>query len=326
MDRNQQCISIWLMIIAFMIVAIVTLGGYTRLSGSGLSIVEWAPISGIVPPLNEEAWEAEFDKYKLFPEYQEVNQNLSIGEFKFIFMIEFLHRILGRLIGLTLILPLIYFYLKRLIPKTEFPKYLLMVLILFMQGFMGWYMVKSGLSKDPHVSHYRLSAHLIIAILLYSFVIWQIIPNTETTNSSLKKQLQVLLILVYVQIFFGGMVAGLKAGMVYNTFPLMGVSFIPYELDITNLNDAVTVQFIHRILAYITFLFSMYLGYLLYQNNQTRSAVFLFSACLLQVALGIITLVYLVPIFWALAHQLGAMLFITTILYALKGSAQIKKL
>jgi cytochrome c oxidase assembly protein subunit 15 len=318
MQRNHQYVSSWLISLALLIIAMITLGGYTRLSGSGLSIVEWAPISGILPPLTESAWQTEFDKYKLFPEYKLVNHAFTLTEFKFIFIIEFLHRILGRIIGLTMALPLIYFYLKRYITKEELPKYLCMFALLLLQGFMGWYMVKSGLAKDPHVSHYRLSVHLIMAVLLYSLIIWQTIPKLPSKNKTLNNQFKILLAIIYLQVFFGGMVAGLKAGMIYNTFPLMGNSFIPAEINFNDLNDPVTVQFIHRILAYAVFLICAYLSYCLYNLGEITKALCLFGACFLQVLLGIVTLIYIVPVFWALVHQLGALLLITVNIYILR--------
>jgi cytochrome c oxidase assembly protein subunit 15 len=321
MRQNRQYISIWLSVLAFLIIAIVLLGGYTRLTGAGLSIVEWAPVSGVIPPVNQDAWELEFNKYKMFPEYKILNSTLSIKEFKFIFMVEFLHRILGRIIGLAMIVPFIYFYYKRYILKQDLPKYLIIFVMIGLQGVIGWYMVKSGLAKDPYVSHYRLSIHLITAIALYSFIIWQIISSSNFGDTSLKLKLSSLLGIIYLQTFFGAMVAGLKAGLVYNTFPLMGATFIPYELDISDLNNAVTVQFIHRILAYIVFVLSIYFSYDIYKKDQNKGrgiAFAILTACLLQLLLGVLTLLYSVPIFLGLAHQFGAILLITSVIYAIK--------
>jgi cytochrome c oxidase assembly protein subunit 15 len=324
MKQNQQYISIWLSIVALMIVSIVMLGGYTRLSGSGLSIVEWTPISGIVPPISDSAWQVEFDKYKMFPEYKLVNYNLSLSEFKFLFMVEFLHRILGRVIGLSILLPLIYFYYKKIISKEQLPKYLLILAIVCFQGFMGWYMVKSGLSKDPHVSHYRLSMHLITAVFLYSLILWQIIPQNTRQDSFINRLLKILLTLVYVQTFFGGMVAGLKAGMVYNTFPLMGGRFIPDELIVSDFSNPVTVQFIHRMLAYSIFLLVTYISYLLYDKRKIFDAFLIWGACFLQILMGVITLVYVTPVSWALAHQLGAIVLISSIIWCIKGGNMLE--
>ena len=321
MRQNRQYISIWLSVLAFLIIAIVLLGGYTRLTGAGLSIVEWAPVSGVIPPVNQDAWELEFNKYKMFPEYKILNSTLSIKEFKFIFMVEFLHRIFGRIIGLAMIVPFIYFYYKRYILKQDLPKYLIIFVMIGLQGVIGWYMVKSGLAKDPYVSHYRLSIHLITAIALYSFIIWQIISSSNFGDTSLKLKLSSLLGIIYLQTFFGAMVAGLKAGLVYNTFPLMGATFIPYELDISDLNNAVTVQFIHRILAYIVFVLSIYFSYDIYKKDQNKGrgiAFAILTACLLQLLLGVLTLLYSVPIFLGLAHQFGAILLITSVIYAIK--------
>lgn len=317
MQRNDQYVSAWLSLVATLIISIVILGGYTRLSGSGLSIVEWSPISGIVPPISHDDWILEFDKYKQFPEYRDVNHGISLPDFKFIFMVEFLHRILGRIIGLAFVLPLIYFCAKKYILLQDLPKYFLMLGILCLQGFMGWYMVKSGLAKDPHVSHYRLSMHLIIAIILYSLIVWQIMPRSATNDSS-SYRLKALLLLVFVQTFFGGMVAGLKAGLLYNTFPLMGIEFVPYELEITNLSNPVSVQFIHRILAYLVLFISIYLSWGFYKKAKLKNALILLLPCFAQVLLGIITLIYYVPIYFALLHQFFAIVLITAIIYLIK--------
>jgi cytochrome c oxidase assembly protein subunit 15 len=244
---------------------------------------------------------------------------MSLPEFKFIFMIEFLHRILGRIIGLTFLLPLIYFYAKNIIPKKELGRYLLMLAVLCLQGFMGWYMVKSGLYKEPHVSHYRLSIHLTIAAVLYALVVWQMLQYLTAPYRPYSYALRFLLLLIFAQIFFGGMVAGLKAGLVYSTFPLMGVSFIPPELDLANLSDAVTVQFIHRILAYLVFLSTCYLSYDFYKNGSVKNALILFIPCFVQVLLGVLTLIYFVPMSFALAHQICAIVLVTAVLYVIKA-------
>jgi cytochrome c oxidase assembly protein subunit 15 len=316
-SQKRRYVSIWLSILALLIVSIVLLGGYTRLTGSGLSIVQWAPLSGIVPPLDQAAWEHEFDQYKMFPEYQIVNNSLTLKEFKFIFMVEFLHRILGRVIGLAMIVPIIYFYHKRYIVKKDLFKYLNMTALLALQGFIGWYMVKSGLSQNPYVSHYRLSIHLITAVLLYSFIVWQIIPSNSHSNTSLKFKLSLLLGIIYLQTFFGGMTAGLKAGLVYNTFPLMGQAFIPHELEILDLNNAVSVQFIHRLLAYVAFALSIYFSLSLYKKHKYL-ALTIVAVCGLQLLLGVLTLLYSVPISLGLAHQFGALTLITCVIYAIK--------
>jgi cytochrome c oxidase assembly protein subunit 15 len=320
MTRNDQPVFIWLGVLALMIVAIVMLGGYTRLSGSGLSIVEWRPISGIIPPLNEASWQFEFAKYQLFPEYRLVNYNMTLAQFKFIFMIEFLHRILGRLIGITFLLPLVYFIKKKMIARADLPRYMLILLMLSAQGFIGWYMVKSGLINDPHVSHYRLSSHLIMAVALYTMVIWQMLgcaPLKDYSSSgSNLLLLKMLLALVFIQTFAGGMVAGLKAGLVYQTFPLMGDSFIPVLSD---LNDAVTVQFIHRLLAYGVFMLATIISWRLYAQGFVRLSGLLFGACLLQVVMGLITLLAGVPLSFALLHQFGALLLISAIVIVMRS-------
>lgn len=321
MQQNQKHINsyiqTWLFCLASLIVGMIVLGGYTRLSGSGLSMTRWEPISGIIPPLNQKAWQKEFDKYKQYPEYKVARKDMNLPEFKFIYFIEFFHRILARFTGLVMLLPLIFFYQKGYISEFDQKKYIAIVLLFLIQGFMGWYMVKSGLIHNPYVSHYRLAVHLILAMLLYSFIIWQMIePAKNHISYSLRKLLIVLLILNYIQIFVGGLVAGLKAGMIYNTFPLMGTSFIPPEVDIANTNDPASVQFIHRIFAYIITVLAVYISYLLKRHNWlAKSLILVVSA---QFILGVLNILYIIPISLALLHQLVAVFVITVNIYILR--------
>ena len=319
MQRNEQYVELWLIVLAALIFSIVILGGYTRLSGSGLSIVSWQPVSGILPPLNHHQWLEVFDQYKLSPEFCKINYDMDLSNFQFIFIIEFLHRLLARIIGLVMIIPLAYFYYIKAINKQQLAKYLLMILILSFQGFIGWYMVKSGLVNNPYVSHYRLSTHLIIAIGLYSFIFYQLFPKQENNKLyHIKPFLYALLLLLYGQIFMGAMVAGLKAGLVYNTFPLMGDGFIPYEINLNDFNDPVTVQFIHRILAYLLTTLCFYVSYMLYCAHMKYLAWLLFGICLLQGMLGVLTLLYMVQPVLALLHQGGSIVLISVVIYCLK--------
>lgn len=321
MQQNQKhinlCIQIWLFCLAGLIVVMIVLGGYTRLSGSGLSMTRWEPVSGIIPPLNQKAWQKEFDKYKQYPEYKVARKDMSLPEFKFIYFVEFFHRILARFTGLVMLLPLIFFYQKGYISAFDQKKYIAIVLLFLIQGFMGWYMVKSGLIRNPYVSHYRLALHLILAMLLYSFIIWQMIePVKNPTSYSLRILLIVLLILNYTQIFVGGLVAGLKAGMVYNTFPLMGISFMPPEVNITNTNDPASVQFVHRMIGWIIAVLTICISYLLKKHKWLAKSLLIIVGT--QFILGVLNILYIVPLSFALLHQLVAVFVITVNIYILK--------
>ena len=320
MKRNDQYIYLWLAFVGLLIIAIIIVGGYTRLSGSGLSIVEWKPVVGIIPPLNFNQWELEFAKYKLSPEFNLVNYNLTLAEFKFIYMVEFMHRILARVIAIAIIVPMIYFYKIGYITKKQLPKYIAITILVLLQGLMGWYMVKSGLNQNPNVSHYRLASHLIIAILLYSLIIWQIIPSSNEISQKVRSKLILLLILILLQIFCGGLLAGLKGGLIYNTFPLMGDSFVPEEVYFFSLNDASSVQFLHRSIAYILALLAVYLSFKLYKQNCIKQSFMLLGSCILQTGIGVVTLLLVVPVGWALLHQIGAIIMLSVVIYLIKSA------
>lgn len=321
MQQNQKHIKsyirVWLFCLANLIVGMIVLGGYTRLSGSGLSMTRWEPISGIIPPLSKKAWQKEFDKYKQYPEYKIDRRNMALPEFKFIYFVEFFHRILARFTGLVILLPLIFFYHKGYISSHDLKRYVVIVLLFLTQGFMGWYMVQSGLIHNPYVSHYRLAIHLILAMLLYSLVIWEIIePAKNHISYSLRRLLIIFLILNYIQIFVGGLVAGLKAGMIYNTFPLMGKSFMPIEIDITNTNDPASMQFIHRTIGGAICVLAVGISYLL--KKHTWYSTILLVIVGVQLILGVLNILYIIPISLALLHQLVAVFVITINIYMLK--------
>ncbi len=296
-------IRAWLYSCAFMIVIMISIGGLTRLSDAGLSIVEWKPIFGIIPPITDNDWVDEFSKYQTSPEYKVFNSDMLLPEFKQIFWLEFIHRVAGRLTGLIICLPLIFFYASGKLPFKQNKSYILLPILVIAQGIMGWYMVKSGLSSDPYVSHFRLAAHLMLAIALYSIVIHKI---HKSHNSVLEST---TLVLIYIQIFLGALVAGLDAGLIYNTFPLMGGDFIPKELYASEniFSDAASVQFMHRTLAYMVTAFCLTLAYK--KKNASILLVIIF-----QVATGITILLYNVPISVALLHQLGAVILLTVVL------------
>ncbi len=295
-----------------MALCMVIIGGITRLTNSGLSIVEWKPITGIIPPLSESDWNIEFSKYQTSPEYKLINNKMDLLSFKAIFWLEFIHRFAGRLMGLAFFIPAAFFWrYKKLFPHTK-KTVILMSALYFAQGFMGWYMVKSGLAKDPYVSHFRLTLHLLLALAIFAISLNEGLRLYY--SSHYKEKLAPLnyacLTLTVIQIALGGLVAGLDAGLVYPTFPLMGENIYPEEIFTENLfnslSNAALVQFFHRINACILSLLVFYLGIKELNNKNYNSALILTLLIIFQFALGIFTLVFQVPVFLASMHQLFA--------------------
>ncbi|MDQ5914793.1 MAG: heme a synthase, partial [Pseudomonadota bacterium] len=261
----RRQIAAWLFACSAMVFAILVVGGVTRLTHSGLSIVEWQPIVGVIPPLNQVEWEETFDKYKKTPEYQQVNHQMSLDEFKGIFYWEYWHRVLGRLIGVAFFVPFLYFWLRKKIEPGLTPKLLGIFLLGGLQGGMGWYMVKSGLVDDPRVSQYRLTAHLSIAFLIFISMMWVALGLVaerarSSADAALRKMQRVgfwLCILVGYMVVTGGFVAGIRAGKAYNTFPLMNGHVVPPEIFMIDpwylnfFNNMATTQFDHRLGAWL---------------------------------------------------------------------------
>ncbi|NIA26496.1 MAG: heme A synthase [Desulfobulbaceae bacterium] len=326
--QNRQ-VATWLFICCGLVFAMVVLGGVTRLTGSGLSMVDWKPIMGWLPPLTDAEWQRTFDLYKLSPEFLKINSHMDVNAFKGIFWLEFLHRLLGRTIGIVFALPFVYFLARGYVVRREWPKYLLMFVLGGLQGVLGWYMVKSGLIDNPHVSQYRLTAHLIAAILIYAYMFWVglslLHAQAAKPHHAWYGKTAFLTAWVALTIISGGFVAGLKAGEIYNTFPMMGSYWIPpglLALDPVwrNLFDNLTtVQFDHRILAISAFvLIVVYWAKARKAEFAGRShpaANALLVAATLQVVLGILTLLLSVPTVLAAAHQAVALLLLTVALY-----------
>jgi cytochrome c oxidase assembly protein subunit 15 len=330
--KYDQQVAGWLIVCAVVIFGMIVLGGVTRLTHSGLSMVEWKPLIGIIPPLGEQAWMETFEKYKQFPEYQKVNLGMTLDGFKSIFLYEYLHRVLGRLIGVLYFFPFLFFVLKGRIRSGLMPKLTVLFFMGGLQGLLGWYMVKSGLVNDPRVSQYRLASHLGLAVLIYAYMLWLILDLllARTQKTILGRMPYatfsvILLVLVYLMILSGGLVAGTRAGFAYSTWPLMGVSFIPEGLYagtpvwLDAFEDITTIQFNHRMFAYLLFVLISALVILLYRSGvQGRvrvGLVLLMAAFFTQMALGISTLLLHVPVSLAAAHQGGAVLLITAMLY-----------
>ena len=324
---DRQIVN-WLIICALVIFGMIMLGGATRLTNSGLSMVEWRPLLGVIPPLSESSWLAVFEKYQQFPEYKKLNQGMTLGEFKVIFMYEYLHRVLGRLIGVLFFFPMIYFTVKKRIKSGLSPKLWGLFFLGGCQGLLGWYMVKSGLVDKPHVSQYRLMAHLGLATAIYGYMLWVICDLMRPVKSVLKEDSGIaylsigLVFLIFFMILSGGLVAGTDAGFAFNTWPKMGSDFIPmgiYGMDpswLAVFEDILTIQFNHRMFAYFILCYSGFVAWRILRNPKRAEihfrAILLLVALLIQASLGISALLLHVPVVLGVAHQAGAILLLST--------------
>ena len=319
----------WLIFSSILVFLIIIVGGLTRLTDSGLSITEWELIKGILPPLNNNSWEIYFDQYKKIPQYKLLNFDMTLNEFKIIFYWEYLHRILARLIGLFFIIPLFFFYISKRIKK----KYKSICFIIFglivLQGIVGWYMVQSGLTQDITVSHYRLSIHLSIAIIIISSIFWLIKNILLNTNKLFFKltinnlPFQIFILLIFIQIIMGAFVSGLDAGKIYQTWPMMGSNYLPDDLiskkitSVLEFDNHSLVQFYHRNLAYLITLYIIFLGIFIYKKkiaNLYLSLKILIFFLLLQIILGILTLITGLNIYLASMHQITSVLLVLSAL------------
>ncbi|HMW57835.1 MAG: heme A synthase [Candidatus Accumulibacter phosphatis] len=334
MDKvARRQVALWLLICSAMVFAILVVGGVTRLTHSGLSIVEWQPIVGVIPPLNPAEWDETFEKYKKTPEYQQVNHQMTLAEFKSIFYWEYWHRVLGRLIGLVFLLPFLYFLLRRRIAPSLVPKLLGIFVLGGLQGAMGWYMVKSGLVDDPRVSHYRLTAHLSLAFLIFLSMFWVALGllsergrgSRDVALKGLQRTGFWLTILVGYMVMTGGFVAGIRAGKAYNSFPLMNGHVLPPESFIIDpwylnfFNNMALVQFDHRLGAWLlVFLMPWFwwkIRNAVVSSTARMVATLLLAGVLIQIALGIATLLLAVPVGLGAAHQGGAMVVLGLLLW-----------
>ncbi len=334
---HARLIAGWLFIVCGMILAMIILGGMTRLTNSGLSMVNWQPITGWLPPMSDTAWVAIFEDYRLSPQYLEINRGMSVDEFKEIFWLEYIHRLWGRAIGVVFFLPFVFFVIRGWVDRRIAPALAFFFILGGLQGGLGWFMVKSGLSDNPEVSQYRLTAHLGLAVFIYGVMfryglrlrhgIDAVRPVIEFEGAKLRQRLVLLSALIFVTILSGGFVAGLDAGMTYNTFPLMDGQLIPDQLYdgnpfyISAFEDILTVQFNHRVLAITTLVVVILLWFRAAKINLRprvrQSMLFVLLTAILQVALGITTLLMVVPVSVATIHQFGAIILLSTVLYAL---------
>jgi len=329
-DSARRQVAAWLMLCCAMIFAMAILGGATRLTGSGLSMVEWDPIFGVLPPLNQAEWEEVFSKYRESPEYLKINIGMDLEGFKSIYWFEFTHRLLGRSIGTVFLLPFLYFFARRMLTPRLIPRLAIAFVLGGLQGLLGWYMVKSGLIDQPHVSQYRLTAHLSLALIIYCYLLWLLLDllfpqqKSDVAGNATRKASLFLFVLVAITIVSGGFVAGLKAGFAYNTFPKMGDQWLPpagwiLQPGWRNLFENIaTVQFDHRVLATLTLV--SVLGFWVYAVRRPLPATaktgihLLLPVAIAQVALGISTLLLHVPVALAVTHQAGALTLLTVTL------------
>ncbi|KAA3646837.1 MAG: heme A synthase [Bacteroidetes bacterium] len=330
MNNTHRPIVIWLFTGCLLIFLMVAIGGLTRLTHSGLSMVEWT-IFGSTPPHNEDAWHELFDKYKDYPEYKLVNFDFSLDEFKSIFYWEYGHRMLGRLLGFVFIIPFFWFLYRKKISKDLLPKLILLLFMGGFQGFLGWYMVKSGLVSDPDVSHYRLAMHLVTAFLTFAYTFWialdLIYPVRLQSDRKIKKLLWVLLPILIIQIIWGAYVAGLNAGWFYNTWPKMDNNWIAEGVTAMSpvwknfVEGIAGVQFVHRYLAYVVvalILIAFFRGRKIeLELSQRKSLNILVLMVAIQFILGVFALLFSVPVVLGLLHQLGAFMLLGATVFAI---------
>ena len=315
-DPYTKIIRLWLISMFFLILVIITVGGLTRLTDSGLSITEWELFKGILPPLNIQKWNFYFSEYKKIPEYQSINYNMSIEDFKVIYYWEYAHRLIARLIGLFAVVPLIYIYFKYKYRLMKDVRYLSIFALVCFQGFLGWFMVKSGLIDNTDVSHFRLALHLIVALIVLSITFWFIIENFKIKKFLKKfdnRFLFLLFSLILLQIILGAFLAGLNGGLIYNSWPDMNGNLFPDDInqkDLYNsqiLYNPSVIQFYHRATAYILVFFLLILNFVSYKNRiEFKPIIILNFAILFQIIIGIVTLLTGVKIYYASLHQLGS--------------------
>ncbi len=337
-QAQNRTVAYWLLLCCGLVFIMVVLGGFTRLTGSGLSMVNWQPLMGILPPMGDAEWQRVFEMYQQSPEFQKVNYSFGVDEFKGIFWLEYLHRLLGRLIGIVFFVPFVYFFARGYIQRNEWAKYLLMFILGGMQGLLGWYMVKSGLVDVPRVSQYRLTAHLVAAFTIYAYMFWVAMSLLFPHSGNAGKhpwygKTLALATLISVTIISGGFVAGLRAGKIYNTFPMMGDYWFPPGLMALEpywrnfFDNMATVQFDHRWLATTTFVLIVVFWFRARKADlpaRARTAVnALLHTAVLQFALGITTLLLAVPVVLGAAHQGVAMLLFTVALYLVHALRRI---
>ncbi|MBX7149991.1 COX15/CtaA family protein [bacterium] len=330
---SHRGLIIWLMTGYVMVLLMVMIGGITRLTGSGLSIVEWNVIMGAVPPMNDHEWDNAFEKYQQFPQYQLINAHMTVEDFKSIFWWEYIHRLWGRLIGFVFVIPFVYFLVKKQLTSGLIKKFLFVFILGGLQGAMGWYMVQSGLVDNPYVSHLRLTVHLLLALAICTVLWWQSLElmaaGTTRRSHVLVRWTLLFMLLTVVQIIFGGMTAGLKAGHVYNTFPKMGDEWIasgvwqmsPWWMNF--FENPFMVQFLHRsagiLVTILTLVFWWKAGRLSLEDRIRWRILAVIAAVAIQFSLGVWTLLERVPVILGVLHQLGAFILFSILVWLYHG-------
>lgn len=320
--KNTKYVVFWLLTGCVLIFIMVVVGGITRLTHSGLSISDYKLISGTLPPLNQQEWEAAFELYKQYPEYQKLNYHFSLEDFKSIYFWEWLHRVIGRFIGVVFIVPFLFFLVTKRLDRPTIKKSLVLLLLGGFQGFLGWYMVKSGLVDRPDVSHYRLAAHLTTAFLTFAYSLWValdlIYPTKKEIYTGIRNLIRVTLVILVAQIIWGAFVAGLDAGFIHNHWPLMSEGklihetvYIEQQPWVKNFYEGKSgVQFVHRYLAYIVVALIIWIWLRTKKINltalQNKSVRLLLALVGLQFLLGVLTLIMAVPLWLGILHQVGA--------------------
>ena len=333
MEKDNKKVIYWLLTGCFLIFIMVVIGGITRLTHSGLSISNYKLISGTLPPMNELEWTEAFDLYKQYPEYQKLNNHFNLQDFKDIYFWEWLHRFIGRMIGLVFLIPFLYFLITKQLTKPTIKKAIILLCMGAFQGFMGWYMVKSGLVDNPDVSHYRLAAHLITAFITFAYTFWValdlIFPSRKKANIGFINLIRWGLAVLLLQIIYGAFVAGLDAGFIHNHWPMMNEGKFLHEtvyieqspLYKNFIEGKSGVQFVHRILAYIVVLFV----FIIWRNSkkieltilQARSINYLLVIVGIQFILGVFTILLNVPVWLGVAHQVGAFFLLSAMTFTL---------
>ncbi len=334
-SKADRSVSAWLLVLIIMVMAMVLLGGATRLTNSGLSITEWRPISGALPPLSNADWLSEFAKYQKIPEFSVENPDMDLAAFKFIYFMEWSHRQLGRLIGLVCLLPLLYFLIKGRLRSGEVGRFVLIFVLGGIQAGIGWWMVHSGLGNNRvDVAPYRLAIHLGGAFVILGVLLWTWLDVRQgwparATKTRLRKSGLVLLVLVFLQILAGAIVAGTHSGLSYNTWPLMDGGIVPGGYLMLSplwkniFENTAAIQFHHRMLAYLVALWAVYVfvrARKSHNRDVRRASWFVLVAICLQIMLGIITLLKVVPIHWALAHQAGALFVFVSAVWLVRAT------
>lgn len=333
MKKDNNKVIYWLLTGCILIFIMVVVGGITRLTHSGLSISNYKLISGVIPPMNDIEWQEAFDLYKQYPEYQKLNNHFNLQDFKDIFFWEWLHRVIGRFIGLVFLLPFLYFLITKQLSKTTITKSIVLLALGAFQGFMGWYMVKSGLVDNPDVSHYRLAAHLTTAFVTFAYTFWVALDLIYSVNKDINKDfrnfVRFALVVLLIQIIYGAFVAGLDAGFIHNHWPMMSEGQFMHETVFSEqqpwyknfVEGKSGVQFAHRILGYIV----VFLVIAIWQKSkkltltklQSHGILSLLIVVGMQFLLGVFTILFQVPVWLGVTHQVGAFILLSSMIFTL---------